>query len=78
MGNMLIKIIKSVFGKKSNDDVTIQNEVSDKEDNHYLDFDLIEKKEYIHLESTYQNQEYVFRRATESNCLVLGEFLNPY
>ena len=76
MANMFSKIIRSVFGNKSSDNVIAKNDSSDNDDGkYYLDFDLIEKKEFIHLESAYQNQEYVFRRATESNRLVLGEIL---
>lgn len=77
MSNVLTEIIKSIFGKKSKGNLTSQNDLNDNDDRHYLDFDLIEKKEYIHLESAYHNQEYVFRRATESNRLVLGELLEP-
>ena len=76
MANMFSKIIRCVFGNKSSDNVIAKNDSSDNDDGkYYLDFDLIEKKEFIHLESAYQNQEYVFRRATESNRLVLGEIL---
>lgn len=76
MANMFSRIIRSILGNKSSDDVIAKNQASDDaEGKHYLDFDLIEKKEFIHLESAYQNQEYVFRRATESNRLVLGEIL---
>ena len=78
MGNVFTNIIRSIFGNKSNDDVARQNDTSDNDDNkHYLDFDLLEKKDFVHLESAYQNQEYVFRRATETNRLVLGELLEP-
>jgi hypothetical protein len=78
MGNLITNIIKSIFGNKSNDNVTRQNDISDNDDyDHYFDFDLIEKKEFIHLESAYQNQKYVFRRATESNRLILGELIEP-
>ena len=76
MANMFSRIIRSILGNKSSDNVIAKNQASDDaEGKHYLDFDLIEKKEFIHLESAYQNQEYVFRRATESNRLVLGEIL---
>ena len=78
MGNVFTNIIKSIFGKKSNEHVTRQNDTCDNDENkNYLDFDLIEKKQFIHLESAYQNQEFVFRRATENNRLVLGELLEP-
>lgn len=44
MGNLITNIIKSIFGNKSNDDVTRQNDTSDNDDNkHYLDFDLLPK-----------------------------------
>ena len=78
MANVLTNMIKRLMGNKSNNDVTPQNETSDNDDNkEYLDFDLLEKKDFVHLESAYQNQEYVFRRATETNRLVLGELLEP-
>ena len=78
MGNFLTNIIKSIFGNKSIDNATSQNNTNDNDHNkQFLDFDLIEKKQYIHLESAYQNQEYVFRRATESKRLFLGELLEP-
>lgn len=78
MGNALTNFIKSIFKNKSNDKTVSQNDTSENiNDKHYLDFDLIDKKNYIHLESAYKNQKYVFRRATESNRLVLGELLQP-
>lgn len=40
-----------------------------------LDFDLIQKKEFIYLESAYQNQELIFRRSTDSDRLTLGELI---
>ena len=78
MGNVFSNIIKSIFGNNSKRDVTRQNDTSGNNDNKkYLDFELLEKKEFVHLESAYQNQEVVFRRATETNRLVLGELLEP-
>ena len=56
MANMFSRIIRSILGNKSSDDVIAKNQASDDaEGKHYLDFDLIEKKEFIHLESAYQN-----------------------
>ena len=76
MGNVFNNIIKSIFGNKSNDNVSRKNDNRDNDDNnHYSDIDLIEKKEVVYLESAYQNQTYVFRRATESNRLILGELI---
>ena len=52
MANMFSRIIRSILGNKSSDDVIAKNQASDDaEGKHYLDFDLIEKKEFIHLES---------------------------
>lgn len=45
MANMFSKIIRSVFGNKSSDNVIAKNDSSDNDDGkYYLDFDLIEKK----------------------------------
>jgi hypothetical protein len=76
MGNVFNNIIKSIFGNKSNDNVSRKNDNRDNDDNnHYSDIDLTEKKEVVYLESAYQNQTYVFRRATESNRLILGALI---
>lgn len=78
MSNVLTNIIRRIFGDKTKDDVIHPNDASDNNENkHCLDFDLMETKEFVHLESAYQNQEFVFRRATETNRLVLGELLEP-
>lgn len=45
MANMFSRIIRSILGNKSSDDVIAKNQASDDaEGKHYLDFDLIEKK----------------------------------
>lgn len=76
MANMFSRIIRSIFGNKSNGEVLPRNDINDNDDdNQYIDLDLLMKNEFIHLESAYQNQEYVFRRATEYNRFVLGELL---
>ena len=77
MSNVLTNLIKSIFGNKSNDNVVPQNVTSENDDKHYLDFDMLVKKTFVHLESAYQNQEYVFRRAIETNRIILGELLEP-
>lgn len=74
MANMFSKIIRSVFGNKSNDEVVSNNESSGTEKGKDF-FDLMMSKEFVRLESAHQNQEIAFRRATESNRLVLGEIL---
>lgn len=72
----IIKIIRSIFGHRSSNDAIAKDDTNDNDARmHYLDFGLMEKEEFVYLESAYQNQEYVFRRSTESNRLVLGEIL---
>ena len=78
MGNVLTNVIKSIFGNKSNDIIVSEKESCNNDNNNHLDIDLLEDKEYIYLESAYQNQEYVFRRATESNRIILGELLETF
>ena len=36
---------------------------------------MLHNKEWVHLESAYRHQEIVFRRATETNRITLGEIL---
>ena len=62
MSNVLTNIIRRIFGDKTKDDVIHPNDASDNNENkHCLDFDLMETKEFVHLESAYQNQEFVFQ-----------------
>lgn len=71
MSNFLNKM-KRIFGNKSNDQVTNKNNSSNR---HKIDSDFVEQRYFISNESAYQNQEYVFRRATETHRIVLGELL---
>ena len=73
MGVFLNKI-KGIFGNKSNDQVTSKNNTSD-HDGHKIDMDFVFQRDFISLESAYQNQKYVFRRATENHRIALGELL---
>lgn len=41
----------------------------------HLDLDMLEKKQIVQLESTYNNQKYVFRRSTDQSRITLGEIL---
>ena len=66
--------------KKKKEEVqeTPNQEVQDEQpedDKHFIDFDLMHKKELVHLESAYMNQEIVLRRSTEANRIILGEIL---
>ena len=50
MANMFSRIIRSILGNKISDDVIAKNQASDDADGkHYIDFDLIEKTEFIFL-----------------------------
>lgn len=73
MGKIL-KTMKRIFGNKSNDQVTSKNNSSNDE-RHKSDTKLAEQKQFIYFESAYQHQEYVFRRATETHRITLGELL---
>lgn len=75
---MFWKFIKNLLGKKeeSKDAPQTTKNTSNREDNGgFLDFELIQKKFFIRLESAYRHQEIVLRRATEVSRLCLGEFL---
>lgn len=69
---------KKLFGKKEESSEqscqTTPNEQQE-EGKHYIDFDMLHNKELVHLESAYRHQEIVFRRATETNRITLGEIL---
>lgn len=68
----LFKKKKERIQETPNQDV---QEEQPEDDKHFLDFDLMHKKELVHQESAYRHQEIVFRRATEANRICLGEIL---
>ena len=74
-----MRIFKKIFGKKDESSEqscqTTDLNGQPEEGKHYIDFDLLHNKELVHLESAYRHQEIVFRRATETNRITLGEIL---
>ncbi|MBR1593739.1 MAG: hypothetical protein IJ659_03075 [Alloprevotella sp.] len=75
---MIMGIFKKLFGKKEGYSKQSNQTVSDEHpenDKHYIDFDVMHKKVLVYLESAYRHQEIVFRRATETNRIALGEIL---
>lgn len=72
---MLSNIIKKIFGSKHSNMQTPPNYSTEKEKNSFSNLEQLNKSELVWLESVYRNQEYVFRRATESNRIILGELL---
>ena len=63
---------KKLFGKKEKNSEQSCQTTPNKQ---YIDFDMLHNKELVHLESAYRHQEIVFRRATETNRITLGEIL---
>lgn len=80
---MIRSLFKSLFGKKDNNNQSNDLPVSDKEetcnDGNFEEkedmFDTMNKQEFLQHESAYRHQQILFRRATESNRIILGELL---
>lgn len=52
-----------------------ENSLKSPESSNSLDFDMIQKKKFIYLESAYQNQELIFRWSNDIERLTLGELI---
>lgn len=68
---MILQFIKNIFQKQDKDN-------SKSETKGEIDFDRINFKEFIYLESAYNHQEIIIRRSLESNRVKLGELLETF